>query len=80
MVRTVTIMNLLHYPYGFLRTEASQIWVRVQFEIRFLVHEDSEEYVSGSEMLQLLSFSLIVGECLNFEIGYNRIPPPQRSI
>jgi len=37
MVPAITIMDLLQYSYGFLWIEASQVRVRVQFGIRFLV-------------------------------------------
>jgi len=36
----------------------------------------SEEYVPCGEMLQLLSFSLVTGECPIFEISYDRILHP----
>ena len=80
MVLAITIIDLLHYSSGFLRSKASHVWVGVQFGIRFLVHEVFEEYVSGGEMLQFLSFNLFSGECPILEISYNRIPPPRRSI
>ena len=43
MVPAITIMDLPHYSSGFLWTGASQIRVGVQFGIRLLVHEVSEE-------------------------------------
>ena len=39
MVLIVVIVNLLHYYSGFLRTEASQVWVGMQFGIKLLVQE-----------------------------------------
>ena len=37
MIFIVSIMNLLHYLLGLLGSEASQVWVRVKFGVRFLV-------------------------------------------
>jgi len=63
MVPTVTVMYFLHHSSSFVWPKTSQIWVRVEDRVGFLVQGIPEECVPGGHILELSCFCLIIEEC-----------------
>ena len=76
VVSTITIVDFLHHFLSFIRTETSQMRVRVETRIGFLIQGVPEELVPGGQVLELLCLYLIVGNCFVFQVGDDGVPPP----
>ena len=76
MISTIDVMDFLHQFSSFVWSETSQIRVRVETGVGFLVYSVPEKYVPSGQVLELSWLCHVVEKYSFFQVGNDGVSPP----